>query len=75
MDADLAYRPVGVRLNAEPTSADERLEIAIESTRQALLGAKTRVMQRELAEQMRILIGQRSPWKVAQMEKERGLAP
>jgi hypothetical protein len=54
-------------------SADERLEIAIEATRQALLGAKTPAVQRELAEQMKRMIGQRSPWQIAKLEKERGL--
>ena len=64
-------------LPGEPSSPglspDDRLEAAIEATRQALLGAKTAVMRRALAEQMRQLIGQRSPWKIAQMEEERGL--
>jgi hypothetical protein len=53
--------------------ADERLEMQIESTRQALLGAKTKVIQRELAEEMKRLIKQRSPWAIAVMERECGL--
>lgn len=55
------------------TLADERLEQSIEATRQALIAAKTPAIRRDLAEQMRQLIGQRSPWKIAQMEEERGL--
>ena len=51
--------------------ADERLEMAIESTRLALLGAHTRSMKVELAEQMKRLIGQRSPGQIARMEREK----
>lgn len=69
--------PTAASLPGEPSSPglspDDRLEAAIEATRQALLGAKTAVMRRALAEQMRQLIGQRSPWRIAQMERERGL--
>jgi len=65
----------GGRAGPAVSSADERLEMAIESTRQALLGAKTREVQLELQEQMRQLITQRSPQQIAKMEQERGLAP
>jgi hypothetical protein len=53
--------------------SDQRLENAIEATRQALLGAKTRDVKVELAEQLRRLIGERSPWAIARMEREKGL--
>ena len=44
-----------------PSLADERLEMAIEATRQAFLGAVTRPMKLELQEQMKRLINARSP--------------
>lgn len=69
----LDSRTPGAGCEPAPSFADQRLEDAIETTRQALLGAKSRVIQRELAEQMRRLIGQRSPWMVAHLERERGL--
>jgi hypothetical protein len=58
-----------------PSFSDQRLEDAIESTRQAMLGTVSRQMKQELAEQMKQLIGQRSPWMIAKMERDRGLAP
>jgi hypothetical protein len=52
---------------------DERLEMMIEDTRQALLGAKTPAIRRDLAETMKQLIGQRSPWMIRHLEREKGL--
>lgn len=66
----------GAMLGAEqsaPSLADERLEMAIEATHQAFLGAVTRDMKLELQEQMKRLVGARSPWMIAHMERERGL--
>jgi hypothetical protein len=55
-------------------TADQRLEDAIEATRQALLGAKTRASKVELEREFKKLIGQRSPEQIARLEHERGLA-
>jgi hypothetical protein len=52
---------------------DERLEMMIEDTRQALLGAKTPAIRRDLAETMKQLIGKRSPWMIRHLEREKGL--
>jgi hypothetical protein len=64
-------------VNASPQQdqqlSDERLEEAIESTRQALLGAHTRAMQADLERKMRELIGQRSRAQIERMEQEKGL--
>lgn len=78
MNRELSDHPnEAAHLPGEPASpglsADDRLEIQIEATRQALLAAVSKPMQRELAEQLKMLIGQRPPWKIAQMERERGL--
>ncbi len=56
-----------------PFLGDDHLEMAIEATRQALIGAKTRPMRVELQEQMRRLIAARSPWQIARLEREKGL--
>ena len=50
-----------------------RLELEIQATHKALVGARTSAMKHELAAQMKRLIGQRSPWKIAELEAERGL--
>lgn len=64
---------LGPEQTSGPSLADERLEMAIEATRQALLVAKTPSVKRDLAELMKQQIGRRSPWQIARMEKERGL--
>lgn len=71
--SEAASLAAGEQSSAALSVADEKLEQAIEATRLAMLGAVSRDMKRDLAEQMRILISQRSPWKIAQMEREQGL--
>jgi hypothetical protein len=64
-------------VNASPQQdqqlTDERLEAAIESTRQALLAAKTPAMRHDLNGQMTWLISQRSPEQIARMSRAKGL--
>lgn len=56
-----------------PSFEDNKLELMIEGTRLAMLGAVTKSIRQELFEEMRRLIGRRSPWMIAHLEKEKGL--
>lgn len=52
---------------------DTQLEARIEEVRGIFLTAKGEAQRKAAWECMRALIGQRSPWRIVQMERERGL--
>ncbi len=55
------------------TPRDQRLERAIESASLEAYGGKTAEERRTAWERMRILIAQRSPERVREMEEKKGL--